>query len=282
MFRRWTLILLLMFALTSCFQEAGESLQSTSSTLEPTSEGVEQLPPIQQETPAFDATAETISGEDAEAMDAPDNGEPTSIPLTIIAQPTDTPSLPQPDTPTAIPGEATPAQFITPVSPLIPTSEQTTPLPVLQTTATPGGLITPTSFLSPADGVGEADPECVYVVRPGDNLYRIAINNGTTVEQMKNTNPSLSGANPVLQIGQRLQLPNCGSAPLAESQPDEPAVPIEPPPAQDGISQTYTVQAGDTLFTIAQRFNTTTQAIQNANQLANPNRLDVGQVLIIP
>ncbi|MBZ0292350.1 MAG: LysM peptidoglycan-binding domain-containing protein [Anaerolineae bacterium] len=280
MFIRWALILILIFALTGCFQEAGESLQSTSSTLEPTSDSIEQMQPTQQDTSAFDATAETIPG------DSMDSGEPTSIPLTIIAQPTDTPNLPQPDTPTTIPGngDATPAQFITPVSPLIPTTEAGTPLPVLQTTATPGGLITPTAFLTSGDG-GSENPECVYVVQPGDNLYRIAINNSTTVEQMKNANPSLAGANPILQIGQRLQLPNCGSGQEAVSAPDETvnATPTQLPVPGDGSGgQSYTVQPGDTLYIIAQRFGTTVQAIQNANQLPNPDRLDVGQVLTIP
>lgn len=47
-------------------------------------------------------------------------------------------------------------------------------------------------------------------------------------------------------------------------------------------STTYIVQAGDTLFSIAVRFNTTIAAIQQANNLENPNALRVGQRLIIP
>lgn len=44
---------------------------------------------------------------------------------------------------------------------------------------------------------------------------------------------------------------------------------------------TYVVQRGDTLFEIAQRFNTTVDAIRQANSLVG-NRIDVGQVLLIP
>ncbi len=47
-------------------------------------------------------------------------------------------------------------------------------------------------------------------------------------------------------------------------------------------STTYIVQAGDTLFSIATKFNTTIAAIQQANNLANPNAISVGQRLIIP
>ena len=44
----------------------------------------------------------------------------------------------------------------------------------------------------------------------------------------------------------------------------------------------YTVRAGDTFFTLAQRFNTTVDAIQRANPTVNPNSLQIGQVICIP
>ncbi len=45
---------------------------------------------------------------------------------------------------------------------------------------------------------------------------------------------------------------------------------------------TYIVQAGDTLFKIAQRFNVNPATIIAANNLSNPNLIFVGQRLIIP
>lgn len=45
---------------------------------------------------------------------------------------------------------------------------------------------------------------------------------------------------------------------------------------------TYTVQTGDTLFAIAQRFDTTVEALVEANNITNPNVIFVGQVLTIP
>lgn len=44
----------------------------------------------------------------------------------------------------------------------------------------------------------------------------------------------------------------------------------------------YTVQTGDTLFQIAQRFGTTVERIAQANNITNVNAINVGQVLIIP
>lgn len=45
---------------------------------------------------------------------------------------------------------------------------------------------------------------------------------------------------------------------------------------------TYTVQTGDTLFLIAQRYGTTVERIVQANNLANPDVIFIGQVLTIP
>ena len=44
----------------------------------------------------------------------------------------------------------------------------------------------------------------------------------------------------------------------------------------------YTVERGDTLFLIAQRFRTTVDLIVAANRLPDPNRLLVGEKLLIP
>jgi LysM repeat protein len=63
-----------------------------------------------------------------------------------------------------------------------------------------------------------------------------------------------------------------------------PTVAPTPVPTQVATPQqgTYTVQQGDTLGLIAQRFGTTVQAIQAANGIADPNQIFVGQVLAIP
>ena len=53
--------------------------------------------------------------------------------------------------------------------------------------------------------------------------------------------------------------------------------PVTPPP-----SVTYTVKPGDTLYAIAVKYGTTVQAIATANNISNPNLIQVGQVLNIP
>jgi murein DD-endopeptidase MepM/ murein hydrolase activator NlpD len=60
--------------------------------------------------------------------------------------------------------------------------------------------------------------------------------------------------------------------------PALPAAAQEPTPE----APVYVVQAGDTLFTIAQRFETTVEAIVTANDIADPSLINVGQKLVIP
>lgn len=65
---------------------------------------------------------------------------------------------------------------------------------------------------------------------------------------------------------------------------------VQPQPQQGGEGaaeappgrQQYTVVPGDTLAKIAARYNKTVAEIAQANNITNPNRISVGQVLTIP
>lgn len=71
--------------------------------------------------------------------------------------------------------------------------------------------------------------------------------------------------------------------PLATATPppaESPQPTTAPTTAPGG--QTYTVQPGDTLFSIALRFGLTVDELAQANQITDPSTIYAGQVLIIP
>ncbi len=97
--------------------------------------------------------------------------------------------------------------------------------------------------------------ENIYIVKAGDSLYSIARAYNTTVNELRSLNNLTSD---ILSIGQLLKVP---SATLPEG--------------------TYTVKKGDSLYSIAQKFGTTVDALKKENDLTS-NNLSIGQVLKIP
>jgi LysM repeat protein len=122
--------------------------------------------------------------------------------------------------------------------------------------------------------VSAAAANTTYVVRPGDTLFRIALQHNTTVQAIAEANRIV---NPnLIYVGQVLTIPGGGTG----APPAPPAPPPAPPPPTGTTS--YTVQPGDTLYRIALRFGTTAQAIAQLNNITNINLIYVGQVLRIP
>ena len=69
------------------------------------------------------------------------------------------------------------------------------------------------------------------------------------------------------------------TTPKPQTLPTVTPVPRPPPTPTPGV---YTVEAGDTLSGIAGRFGLTLEQIVQANRLADPDRLQVGQRLTLP
>lgn len=126
-------------------------------------------------------------------------------------------------------------------------------------------FVTISQLLNTASNPSTPGSGTTYTVQPGDTLYAIALRYGTTVQAIASangiTNPSL------IRVGQTLTIPGTSGSPTT------------PPPA---TGTSYTVQAGDTLYAIANRYGTTVQAIASANGISNPSLIRVGQVLRIP
>jgi len=108
-----------------------------------------------------------------------------------------------------------------------------------------------------------------YAVQPGDNLGQIAQRHGLRVSELQEIN-RLNGD--LIRVGQNLRIP--ASARAAEAGPD-------PQPATQAGSpaRPYTVQAGDSLWTISQRHDVSLTRLRQDNALAPDAVLQPGQVL---
>ncbi|OJF97194.1 polysaccharide deacetylase family protein [Alkalibacterium sp. 20] len=103
-----------------------------------------------------------------------------------------------------------------------------------------------------------------YTVKAGDTLYSIALRYNTTVSRLAQLNNITNTS--LIRVGQVLILPGSGGT-------------TTPPPPSTTI--TYTVKAGDTLYAIALRYNTTVARIVADNNISNPSLISIGQRLII-
>lgn len=116
----------------------------------------------------------------------------------------------------------------------------------------------------PTKNEGIITPENItYTVVKGDSLYTISKKYGITVDELMRYN-NLSSTS--LQIGQILKIPT--------TMDDGGGIIITP------IYENYTVKKGDSLYTIAKKFNTTVDQIRKDNSLTSTN-LSIGQVLKI-
>ena len=103
----------------------------------------------------------------------------------------------------------------------------------------------------------EGESQEIYTVKKGDSLWKIANKYNTTVEKLKSANNLKTNT---LSVGQKLVIPSISVSP--------------------GVSDTYIVQKGDSLWSIANKFNMTVSELKNLNNLTN-NLLSIGQVLKI-
>lgn len=97
----------------------------------------------------------------------------------------------------------------------------------------------------------------IYTVKKGDSLWLIANKYGTTVDELKNANNLKSNT---LSIGQTL---------------------IIPEKKENTNKISYVVKKGDSLWLIANKYDTTVEKIKSTNDLKS-NTLSIGQVLVIP
>lgn len=123
--------------------------------------------------------------------------------------------------------------------------------------------IVPSQVLIISENNGTNPNECViYTIKKGDSLYEIAKKYNTSIDAIKRYN-NLTTNN--LSIGQKIRIP-CN---IEDN--DDKVMPKY-------IS--YTVKAGDNLYNIAKKYNTTVDKIKRDNNLQS-NNLTIGKILLI-
>ncbi len=103
-----------------------------------------------------------------------------------------------------------------------------------------------------------------YTVKLGDTLYSIARQYETTVDEIKRIN-NLTSNN--LSIGQVLDIPSGNSSNNNNN--------------NNNNNITYIVVSGDSLYSIARKYNTTVDELKRLNNLTS-NNLSIGQILKVP
>jgi LysM repeat protein len=128
-----------------------------------------------------------------------------------------------------------------------------------------------------------------YTIQAGDTLFRIALRFRTNVRHLAEINGIVNPA--LIFAGQRIQVPSVvqptaapsGTAAAIRTSAPASATPTPVPTSAPGTTTTYTVVAGDTLFRIAVRFNTTVARLLTLNpNITNPSLIYVGQRITVP
>ncbi|OEH86467.1 hypothetical protein BHU72_13665 [Desulfuribacillus stibiiarsenatis] len=97
-----------------------------------------------------------------------------------------------------------------------------------------------------------------YVIRSGDTIFLLSKRFHIPMDNILHFNPKIDPDN--LQIGQTICLP------------------LDPCPE----NQSYTIQAGDTFYRLANRYGLSVDAIVRANPNVNPDALQIGQKICMP
>lgn len=155
----------------------------------------------------------------------------------------------------------------TPTPTLTFTPTATVPSPTPEATATETPTPEPTMTSTPS-GPFE------YIVQAGDNCYDIAAKFNVDLLTLLAINNFSAGGCPI-QPNQTIMIPAPG-----QKMPTPTPIPSDLP---RGTKIKYTIQAGDTLSSIASTFNSTVESILSLNKsvITDQNKLNAGDVLTI-
>lgn len=131
---------------------------------------------------------------------------------------------------------------------------------------------------SPAPAQASSTPtSSTYVVKPGDNLVKIARSVGTSSDKLAKAN----GLKPssIIRPGQKLKVPG-KAAPASASATAQATAPNEPAAKpQASSTRTHKIKANETYSSISRKYKIPTETLIAANPKIKPTALREGQVI---
>ncbi len=149
---------------------------------------------------------------------------------------------------------------------VMPTASPTaaaTPTRLPTATPAPSATVTPSPEAS-------ATP-IIHTVKSGETIIYIASYYGTSPDSIMKANQLDESSARMLHVGQELVIPSTG--PVGGPQPEG----NEKPP-----QVVHEVAAGETLISIADKYDTSVESILAANKLSSPDLIYQGQELVVP
>jgi len=140
--------------------------------------------------------------------------------------------------------------------------------------------------ITPAKSVADVTSVSTYTVGKGDSLWTIAKKNGLSVSELARFNKLNTGV--TLKPGSKLMIPAKAGAPAdlgASAALPATKAAAEKSPASgrpSGESVTHVVAPGESLGTIARKFQVKTGELAAVNNITDPSKVRAGQTLIIP
>ena len=174
------------------------------------------------------------------------------------------------------------------------TAPQSYSQPMPSSLGAPQSMVADSRFLPPANVGGMGQPQSTQPLwgQPAQTAYSqpAPMASGGTMPTVQSQNlPVLSnspqGSVPAMQAQPAIASATMPSPAALGSMPTNNSVPTlasTPTPPAGGATFTHTIASGESLYTIARRYEVTTQSLVQANNLESPDKIVVGQKIIVP
>jgi len=167
--------------------------------------------------------------------------------------------------------------------------------PMPNSLGAPQNMVADAQFIPPANvgGMGQSPAVQPLWGQPAQTAYSqpAPLANGGSMPTVQSQNlPVLSnspqGSVPAMQAQPAFASASMPSPAALGSMPTNSSVPTlastTPTPPAGGGTFSHTIASGESLYTIARRYEVTTQSLVQANNLESPDKIVVGQRIVIP